>query len=89
MSDNTTNGEIAYGVVAGVMWLLWMAVIAIAYKRSRAKPAGPTQGIFEDKPKESTERMRAPNTAHQQASPKSSTLRPSDEISSATKPTHG
>lgn len=25
-SGNTKNGEIVYGVIAGLMWLLWMAV---------------------------------------------------------------
>ena len=26
LSGNTVKGEIAYGVVAGVMWVVWMAV---------------------------------------------------------------
>lgn len=26
LSQNTVKGEIAYGVIAGVMWLTWMAV---------------------------------------------------------------
>ncbi|MCJ1463566.1 hypothetical protein MMC07_002174 [Pseudocyphellaria aurata] len=26
LSDNTTKGEIGYGVVAGIMWVTWMAV---------------------------------------------------------------
>ena len=26
MSKNSVKGEIAYGVIAGMMWLIWMAV---------------------------------------------------------------
>lgn len=35
LSGNTTGGEIAYGVVAGVMWLLWVAVVAMAFLKGR------------------------------------------------------
>ena len=35
MSENTVKGEIAYGVVAGVMWLTWMAVAVWGHLRSR------------------------------------------------------
>lgn len=34
LSENTKGGEIAYGVVAGFMWLLWMAVSIASYVRS-------------------------------------------------------
>ena len=33
LSDNTVKGEIAYGVIAGVMFLLYIAVLAISYGR--------------------------------------------------------
>lgn len=33
LSDNTVKGEIAYGVIAGVMFLLYVAVLAISYGR--------------------------------------------------------
>lgn len=35
LSGNTVKGEIAYGVVAGVMWLIWMAAAVWAHLRSR------------------------------------------------------
>lgn len=35
LSGNTVKGEIAYGVVAGVMWLIWMAVAVWGHLRSR------------------------------------------------------
>lgn len=34
LSSNTKKGEIAYGVVAGVMWLVWM-VVAVGYEARR------------------------------------------------------
>lgn len=40
LSDNTRKGEIAYGVVAGVFWLVWMGVIVLAFMRSRHKAEG-------------------------------------------------
>lgn len=33
LSDNTVKGEIAYGVIAGVMFLLYLVVLAISYGR--------------------------------------------------------
>lgn len=35
LSGNTVKGEIAYGVIAGVMWLIWMAVAVWGHLRSR------------------------------------------------------
>lgn len=35
LSGNTVKGEIAYGIVAGVMWLTWMAVAVWGHLRSR------------------------------------------------------
>jgi hypothetical protein len=37
LSGNTTKGIIGYSVVAGVMWILWMVVIVIAFMKSRTK----------------------------------------------------
>lgn len=37
LSDNTVKGEIAYGVVAGVMFLLYLAVLGVAYLRKDKK----------------------------------------------------
>lgn len=34
LSDNTVKGEIAYGVIAGVMWLIWMSVAIWGHLRS-------------------------------------------------------
>ena len=31
LSGNTTKGEIAYGVIAGVIWLGWVAVAAMSH----------------------------------------------------------
>lgn len=42
LSDNTTRGEIAYGVIAGVMFLLYLAVLAIAHLRKDKSPVGET-----------------------------------------------
>lgn len=35
LSGNTVKGEIAYGVVAGVMWLIWMVVAVWGHLKSR------------------------------------------------------
>lgn len=36
LSDNTTKGEIAYGVVvAGVVWLVWVAVAVMSHFSTR------------------------------------------------------
>ena len=34
LSDNTVKGEIAYGVIAGLMWVIWMAVAVWGHLRS-------------------------------------------------------
>lgn len=39
LSHNTTKGEIAYGVIAGVMWLLWVSISVIAIIRSHGDVA--------------------------------------------------
>ncbi|PQE22204.1 hypothetical protein CJF32_00004588 [Rutstroemia sp. NJR-2017a WRK4] len=35
LSNNTKTGEIAYGVIASVMWLVWMGVIVVAAVKTR------------------------------------------------------
>ena len=35
LSGNTVKGEIAYGVIAGVVWLIWMAVAVWGQLRSK------------------------------------------------------
>ena len=42
LSGNTVKGEIAYGVIAGVMFLIYLAVLAIAYLRKDKSPEGET-----------------------------------------------
>lgn len=40
LADNTHKGEIAYGVVAGIIWLVWMAAAVLGeIKRGRKAPA--------------------------------------------------
>jgi len=47
LSEDTTKGEIAYGVIAGFMWLLWMIVIVIAFLKSRGSADSETgAGVF-------------------------------------------
>lgn len=59
LSGNTVKGEIAYGIVAAVMWSLWMIVIVLAFIKSRNKPEGEAgEAIFIDKQHDSTEMMR-------------------------------
>ena len=44
LSDNTKGGEIAYGIVAGLLWILWMAVVVFSYAKgsSRGQNVGET-----------------------------------------------
>jgi len=39
LSGNTTKGEIAYGVIAGVMWLLWVVVSTTSAFRTKGTEA--------------------------------------------------
>jgi hypothetical protein len=36
LADNSRSGKIAYGVIAGFMWLVWVAAIFIGEKRRKA-----------------------------------------------------
>ncbi|KAH6698973.1 hypothetical protein BKA61DRAFT_530202 [Leptodontidium sp. MPI-SDFR-AT-0119] len=68
LSANTKTGEIAYGVVAGIMWFTWMAVIALAFMRSRNKLQGETgDGAFRLRDNnDSTTRMTGQDSPPQQ-----------------------
>jgi hypothetical protein len=70
LSGNTVKGEIAYGVVAAVMWSLWMVVIVLAFIKSKNKLEGETgEAIFVDKQHhDSTEMMRR-SVSYQNGSP--------------------
>ncbi|KAG4416644.1 hypothetical protein IFR04_010224 [Cadophora malorum] len=57
LSANTKSGEIAYGVVAGVMWCIWMAVILIAFLRSRNPRSETGDGAFRLRDNDSSTRM--------------------------------
>ena len=35
LSGNTTKGEIAYGVIAGIVWLVWVAVAVMSHLSTR------------------------------------------------------
>ncbi|KAH7321931.1 hypothetical protein BKA65DRAFT_513289 [Rhexocercosporidium sp. MPI-PUGE-AT-0058] len=63
LAGNSRNGEIVYGVVAGVMWLIWMAVIVLAFLRSRNKVEGETgDGAFGLTDNDSRTRMAGQNS---------------------------
>lgn len=48
LAANTKNGEIAYGVVAGVMWVSWMAVVIfVTAKKSRSGGGSVSSGSHE------------------------------------------
>ena len=36
LSDNTTKGEIAYGVIAGLVWVGWVAVVIWKFLKTPA-----------------------------------------------------
>jgi len=42
LSDNTVSGEIAYGVIAGVLFLLYVAVVLVSEMRGRGRKLGET-----------------------------------------------
>jgi len=44
LSGNTTSGEIAYGVIAGFIWVVWMGLAASSHVASRR-----TRGEAEEK----------------------------------------
>jgi len=46
LSDNTVKGEIAYGVIAGVFFLFYVAVVVVSDMRARGKNLGETGEKF-------------------------------------------
>ncbi|MCJ1386144.1 hypothetical protein MMC17_009270 [Xylographa soralifera] len=42
LSANTVNGEIAYGVIAGVVFLIYVAVVSLSWLRSKGKGGSET-----------------------------------------------
>ena len=42
LSGNTTKGEIAYGIIAGLIWLTWVAISTASHFRSRGTTKGET-----------------------------------------------
>ena len=42
LSANTVSGEIAYGVIAGVLFLFYVAVVLISEMRARGRKLGET-----------------------------------------------
>ena len=42
LSDNTKGGEIAYGVIAGLLWVLWLVVVIFSY--AQRGPSGQNGG---------------------------------------------
>lgn len=46
LSGNTVKGEIAYGVIAGLMWLVWMAVAVWGHLRSQGTSGETGENVF-------------------------------------------
>jgi len=79
LSDNTTKGEVAYAIVASVMWTLWMVVIVFSF--AKARRTAEKQGIYAVEMRNgnlSTERMRYPASI-QQSSPTTANYYNKDE----------
>ena len=61
LSGNTTKGEVAYAIVASVMWVLWMVVIVFSFARGRRTAEKDTIYAVEMRNgNSSTERIRYP-----------------------------
>lgn len=66
LSGNTVKGEIAYGVIAGVVWVTWVAVVVWSLLRSRGNSGETGEkaiGQSEAGSDNSTERYRENGTA--------------------------
>jgi hypothetical protein len=69
LSGNTTKGEVAYAIVASVMWVLWMVVIVFSFaKGRRTAEKDAIYAVEMRNGNSSTERMRYPASI-QQGSP--------------------
>lgn len=56
LAGNTQKGEIAYGVVAGVIWLVWMTAAVLGeIRRGRSAP------VKEVSPSRSNRNGKSPN----------------------------
>jgi hypothetical protein len=63
LSGNTTKGEVAYAIVASVMWVLWMVVIVFSF--AKARRTSEKEAIYAVEMRNgnsSTERMRYPTS---------------------------
>lgn len=59
LSGNTVKGEIAYGVIAGVMFLLYLIVLAVSYMRKDKRHEGETdQKMFDGPQREKSDEER-------------------------------
>jgi len=54
LANNTKKGEIAYGVIAGFMWLVWMAA-AVYGEVKRARSPKKTTGTIYNKERSSSD----------------------------------
>ena len=46
LSGNTVKGKIAYGVIAGVVWLVWVATAVWGHLRSRGNRGETGEKVF-------------------------------------------
>lgn len=67
LAANTKAGEIVYGVVAAIIWLVWMGVIVLAFLRSRNAKGETGDGAFRlGEHNDSRTRMAGQNSPMQQ-----------------------
>lgn len=58
LAANTRNGEIAYGVVAGFMWVLWMGIVIVVSVRRRSEAKRTASDGSQEKPTLQQESLR-------------------------------
>ena len=61
MANNTKSGEIAYGVIAGIVWLVWMA--AAVYGEIKRARTVREKGTEYDKERTRSDDSQLPATA--------------------------
>lgn len=49
LADNTRKGEIAYGVIAGVIWCVWLGVVVWSYFKGSGGVGKGEKGVGERK----------------------------------------
>jgi len=75
MINETRKGQIAYGVVAGVIWVLWMVVIAVSYAKGWGKKKGETgDGLFMDGSSDDGDKIRQSESEKGHSSPVTGSL---------------